>query len=67
MLPQHICCGAQMAQDGDAKESMTAAELRKQAARARRLLRGISGEADRLRLGELADQFEAQAAALDEK
>ena len=45
---------------------MTVAELREQAALARRLVRGLSGEPDRRHFRELADELEAEAAALEE-
>jgi hypothetical protein len=58
-----------MTQCSGTKVSMTSATLREQAALARRLARGVSSEADRRSLRELADQLEAEAeaAALDKK
>jgi hypothetical protein len=58
-----------MAQSSGTKVPTTAAKLREQAALARRLVRGVSSEADRRSLRELADQLEAEAeaAALDKK
>ena len=46
---------------------VTAATLREQAALARRLVRGVSGETVWHSLSELADQLEAEASALDDE
>jgi hypothetical protein len=46
----------------DDLDRMTAATLRKQAALARRLGRGVSGGADRRKFIELAEQLELEAA-----
>jgi hypothetical protein len=44
---------------------MTAAKLREQAARARRLAAGMTNRADQRLLTELADKLEAEAAELE--
>jgi hypothetical protein len=49
----------------DHLDRTTAAALRAQAALARRLVRGLSGETDRRGFRELADQLESEAAELE--
>jgi hypothetical protein len=56
-----------MAQGSDTEVLVTAATLREQAALARRLVRGVSGETVWHSLSELADQLEAEASALDDE
>jgi hypothetical protein len=49
----------------DLDRTTAAAMLREQAALARRLGRGVSGVADRLKFNELAEQLEAEAVELE--